>query len=161
LKPVNPGGRDVYALLVASSSLLLLFGFHRAFFATLQDLSLPSLVISALTGIANLSWYELAYVLGGALKNVTVFTLLPFLGSATGLVSVLLQFTPVRWRREALLLHIAFALMVALVCLMILLLRFWRGFADPWRIVTTITFLLTYGWWIFYFRRTRHRTRKA
>jgi hypothetical protein len=158
---IPPRGWYLYAILMVSSSVLLLFGLHRTFFALLRGLSVPDLGISALTGIANLSWYELAYVLGGAFKTVSLFTVLPFLGGGTGLLSVALQFTSARWRRAALLLHITIALTVALACLMILFVRFWRGFADPWRIVTTSTFLLTYGWWAFYFWRTRHRTRTA
>ena len=156
--PVNsplPRGWRFYAAVTASSSLLLPFGLHRSFFAFLRTLGVPELGISALTGIANLSWYEFAYVLGGAFKNVSLFTVLPFLGCATGLLSVAVQFTSVRWRRAGLLLHIAFALSIALVCLMILLWRSWRGFGDPWRIVTAVAFLLWYGAWSFYFRPRR------
>jgi hypothetical protein len=135
--------------------LLLLFGLHRGFFALLRAVGVPDLGISALTGITNLSWYEIAYVLGGAFKNVFLFTLLPYLGCATGLMGVGFQFTSVRWRYAALRLYIAFALLIALACLMILLWRSWRGFGDPWRLITAGAFLLWYVAWGYAFRPRR------
>ena len=155
MKSSYPPGWYLYAILIASSSLLIPFGLHRTFYALLRDLSVPALGISALTGITNLSWYELAYVIGGAFKTVILFTLLPFLGSATGLLSVGLQFTGVRWRQRILMAHLAFGLAVATLSLMILLWRLWRGFVDPWRLVTVTTFLLAYGGWIIYFVKSR------
>jgi hypothetical protein len=158
LKPNYPIGWHLYAVLTVASSLLIPLGLHRKFYVLMNDLSIPSLVAAALTGMANLSWYELAYIVGGGLKSVLVFTLLPFVGSATGLLSVLLLFTNVRWRRQLLFAHLAFGLTVSTLSLMGLL---WRGFEDYWRSVTIISFLLTYTAWIFYFLRTRLHFNRA
>jgi len=152
LKSNFPIGWYLYSFLTAVSSLLIPLGLHRTFYFLLNELSIPGLVIAALTGIFNLSWYELAYIVGGGLKSVLVFTLLPFVGSATGLLSVLLLYTGVRWRRQVLFAHLAFGLMVSTVSLAGLL---WRGVEDNWRLVTVIAFLLTYAAWVFYFLRTR------
>ena len=147
-----PIGWYIYAALTAASSLLIPLGLHRAFYSLLRQLPIPDLAIAALTGIANLSWYEFAYLAGRGTGSVAIFTLLPFVGSATGLLSVLLQFTNVGWRRQALFAHLAFGLVVASGSLAGLL---WRAADDSWRLVTTTAFLLTYTAWFEYFRRTR------
>ncbi len=149
-----PCGWVLYAVQIGSSSTLLLFGLHRGFFSLLRSLSVPDMGISLLTGLANLSWYELAFVAGGALQSPTLFTLLPFLGSATGLLSVILLFTNTRWRSWGLMLHLIFTLAVTFLCFLILLSRFWRGFPDAWRLVAVTASMGIFLWWFIYFLRT-------
>jgi hypothetical protein len=154
--PVNTPcrwGWYLYALLVGISSLILPLRLHRAFFALLQALGAPTLGISALTGFANLCWYELAYVIAGAFKNSTLFTVIPFVGSATGLLSVMLLLARSRTGLAMVRAHLSFGLILGLGSLLILLSRLWRGFADPWRLVTTTAFILAYLGWTLYFRR--------
>lgn len=150
-----PRGWYFYAVLMATSSLLVLFRLHREFYSLLHDLSLPDLAISGLTGLANLSWYELGYVVGGGVKSVRAFMIIPFVGSTAGFLSALLLLTRFRWRRHVLLAHLVFSIVIALLGLGVLSWRFWRGYEDPWRLVTTIAFLLMCSTWLLYFHRTR------
>ncbi len=150
-----PFGWYLYAGVVAVSSLLILFGLHREFYALLQTLSAPDLVVSCLTGLTNLGWYEIAYLVGGGLKKVILFTLIPFAGSITGLISASLLLTSVRIRRLSLLFHIVFSLFLGGLSLLVLLWRMVRDMDDPWRFAVSMTFFLFYSYWFLYFYRTR------
>lgn len=150
-----PFGWYTYAGLVAVSSLLILSGLHREFYAFLQKLSVPDLVVSCLTGLTNLAWYEIAYLVGGGLKKVILFTLIPFAGGITGLISASLLLTSVRIRRYALLVHIVLSLFLGGLSLLVLLWRMVRDMSDPWRLVVAMAFFLFYSYWFLYFHRTR------
>lgn len=155
MKLPYPLGWYLYAGVVSVSSVLILFGLHRAFYVLLQQLSLPDLVISGLTGVTNLAWYEIAYLVGGGLKNVDLFTLVPFIGGGTGLISALLLFTGVGIRRYSLFVHIIFSLSLGALSLLVLFWRLVRGMEDPWRLVVTVSFILFYLNWLIHFQRTR------
>lgn len=146
----------MYTGLVAVSSVMIFLGLHREFYAVLRKLSTPELVISALTGITNLGWYEIAYLVGSGLKKVALFTLIPFAGSLTGLISASLLLTPMRIRRYSLWVHVALSLLLGILSLLLLLWRMVRNMEDPWRLVVTISFILFYLNWLVYFQRTHH-----
>jgi Ca2+/Na+ antiporter len=150
-----PRGWYLYGVLTATSSLLILFGMHREFYSLLHDLSLPSLAISGLAGLANLSWYELGYIVGSGVKNVRAFVIIPIVGGLTGFLSALILLTRFRWRRHVLLAHLFISIVIALLGVGVLSWRFVRGFEDPWRLVTAIAFLLMCFAWLLYFHRTR------
>jgi hypothetical protein len=150
-----PFGWYVYSLLIAMSSSFILLGLHRNFYLLLYYFSLPEFIISGFTGIINLSWYEIGYVVGSGLKNVYVFSIIPLLGGTTGLISALLLLTHFRWRRVVLLGHLGFSIGLALIAIGVLSWRFWRGMGDSWRLVSTLGFFLMYCLWLFYFHRTR------
>jgi hypothetical protein len=108
-------------------------------------------------GVFDLSWYEMAYAVGGGLKVVHVYDALPLFGCATGLLSGALLLTKLRDRRHVLFAHQTLPLAVSLLGLLVLLWRFFRGMPDPWRIATTLAFICA---WILYFRRTGKRFRR-
>ena len=150
-----PRGWYGYAILISVSSLLTLCGFHRCFYSLLAYLSLPDMVVSCLTGMMNLSWYELAFVVGGGMKNGRAFAFIPFLGAGLGLLSSALLLTRFRFRRYIVLAFLIFCITLATLSLMVLSWRLWRGFDDYWRLATTIAFLIGHLVWLLYFRRTR------
>jgi hypothetical protein len=131
------------------------FGLHRALYSLLQLLSLPQLFISAMTGLTNLGWYEIAYVVGGGMKNVNVYNVIPYVGGATGLISAVFLISNVRIRRFVLLLHLGFSILLGFLGLAVLGWRMVRHMEDPWRMVVAIAFLFFYGFWFFYFQRTK------
>ncbi len=143
----------LYALLVGTTSLVTAFDLGHAYYSFIQRTSLPPLVVSALTGLLNLSWYELSYVVGGGLKSVSIYLALPFMGAATGLVSAVSMVIPRRLRPPILILHFAFSVSVGILSLAVLSWRYIRGYGDLWRTITTIAFLAAYYAWIQYFRR--------
>lgn len=151
-----PFGWYLYVGLVVVSSVMIVLGLHRGFYVFLRKLSTPELVISCLTGLANLGWYEIAYLIGGGLKNVDLFTLIPFIGALTGLVSAALLLAPLRIRRYSLWFHIYLSLLLGVLSLLVLLWRMVRNMEDPWRMVATISFIVFYLNWLVYFQRTRH-----
>lgn len=119
------------------------------------------MVVSSMSGFANLCWYELGYILGGAAKNVSLFEILPPLGSASGILSVIALFTTVRWLRPFRMAHLLFGTAVGVVSLLVLLFRLWRGYDDPWRLVATTSFVLMNALWLGYYRRSRRRLMSA
>jgi len=154
-----PPGWTLYAILVPLSSLLVAAALHRSVYALLHSLGVPSIGISLLAGLFNLSWYEIAYTVGGGLKMVRVYDAIPILGCATGMLSGLLLLTRLMVRRHMIAVHLAVSILLSLLALMVLLWRLYRGIADPWRIVTVLAFLAAYCAWAVYFQRTRHHFR--
>jgi len=150
-----PAGWYLYAGLITVSSLLVATGHHRAVYSLLRASGIPSMGISILAGLLNLSWYEIAYAVGGGLKMVGVYNALPILGCATGLLSGGLILTGLRLRRPVLLVHLSVSLVLSSLALVVLVWRLVRGMGDPWRITTTLVFLAATCAWAFYFRRTR------
>jgi len=124
-------------------------------YGLLRRLSTPDLFDSALTGLLNLSWYELAYVVGGGVKSALLFTLFPYIGGFSGLLSSGLLLSGHRWGNPSALGHIVFSLVVGALSLAVLLWRYWRGIDDPWRLVTTLAFLFLYGCFFVVIRRWR------
>ena len=155
MKYSYPSGWYVYALVVGISSLMILFGQHRGLYTLLQILSLPQLFISAMTGLTNLGWYEIAYLVGGGVKNVNVYNVIPYVGGATGLISALLLISNVRFKRLVLLLHLGFSILLGFLGLAVLGWRMARHMEDSWRLVATIAFLLFYALWVLYFQKTK------
>ena len=141
--------RALHAGWCAVSAVVLLSGQHRAFYHLLDSLSVPALATSALAGLANLSWYELAYAVGSGLKSPRVFALLPWVGIAAGLAAAAgLLFSGARWQRRLALLQLACGLVVGGLALGVLIWRAVRGFDDPWRLVTAIAFLAAHASWL-------------
>ena len=149
--------RAFYAAWCAVSALLLLAGQHRAVYRALDALSVPQLGTSAVTGLANLSWYELAYVVGGGAKSARLFVVLPYLGIAVGLLAAGGLLAGARWHRRAALLQLACGVGVGGLGLAVLLWRAMRGFGDPWRLVNTVAFLGATAAWILVFWRAPAR----
>jgi len=145
----------VYICFISVSSLAVLFGMHRDFYAFLHRLSAPDWLVSSFTGLLNLAWYEVGYVVGGGLKNVHLFLAIPLIGSITGLVSAV-ALVP-RWnrRRIVVLFHIGLSLTLAAASIAVLVWRFVRGIEDEWRLVTSFAFAFLYAVWFAYFYRTR------
>jgi len=154
-----PAGWHLYAGLVIASSFLLATGLHRPVYSLLRSMGIPPGGISALAGFSNLSWYEIAYAVGGGLKMVRVYDALPLLGCATGLLSGVLLLTGLRLKRHMLVVHLIFSLSLSVLALFVLLWRLLRGMPDTWRITTTLAFLAAYCAWTMYFRRTREHFR--
>jgi hypothetical protein len=155
-----PSGWYLYAGLAVLSSILVATGLHREVYALLRTSGIPSPGISVIAGLAGLSWYEIAYTVGGGLKMVRVYDALPFLGCLTGILSGVLLLTDIRLRREALLVHLGISTALSLLALGVLLWRLVRGIPDTWRILTVLAFLVASTGWIFYFRRTREHFRR-
>jgi len=150
-----PAGWYLYAGLIVASSFLVAAGLHRALYDLFRASGIPSIGISILSGLLNLSWYEIAYAVGGGLKMVGVYNALPVLGCATGVLSGGLILTGLRFRRPVLFVHLFVSLALSSLALTVLLWRLVRGMGDPWRITSTLAFLGAYCAWTAYFRRTR------
>lgn len=155
-----PAGWYLYAGLIVVSSFLVATGLHRPVYSFLRSLGVPSPGISILAGLSNLSWYEIAYTVGGGLKMVRIYDAIPLLGCATGILSGVLILTELRLRRHVLFVHLTVSVTLSVLGLMVLLWRSFRGMPDFWRIVTMLAFLGAYCAWIFYFRRTREYFRR-
>ena len=149
------------ALVLIVSSVLVAAGMHRLLYDAGRKLALPSLGVSVLAGALNLSWYEIAYAVGGGLKTLAVYTTIPSLGAATGLLSGVLLLLGVRFARYVLLAHIALAITLGFLSLCVLLWRLYRGMSDPWRILTTLTFIAAYAALLAYFRRAERTAGRA
>jgi hypothetical protein len=150
-----PGGWTLYAIVVPLSSLMVATGLHRYVYTLLDSLGVPQTGISLLAGLLNLSWYEIAYIVGGGMKMVRVYDAIPFLGCATGTLSGVLLPTNLGVRRHMIGVHMAVSIVLSLLALMVLLWRLYRGIYDPWRILTVLAFLAAYCAWTVYFQRTR------
>lgn len=150
--------RSLHAAWCAVSAVMLLSAQHRAFYRLLDGLSVPALAVSALTGLANLSWYELAYAVGGGLKSPRLFAVLPWVGSAAGLAAVAgLLLGGAGWHRRLALLQLGLGLVVGALALGVLAWRALRGFEDPWRLVTAISFVAAHAAWLVRFWPTPAR----
>jgi len=149
-----PAGWYLYAVLAITSSVLVAAELHRAVYSLLRSSGIPSAGISVIAGIAGLSWYEIAYTVGGGLKMVRVYDILPFLGCLTGAVSGALLLTDIRIRRQALFVHLGVSMVFSLLALGVLLWRLVRGIPDMWRLFTVLAFLAASAGWVWYFRRT-------
>jgi hypothetical protein len=136
-----------YAAFCAVTALVVLAGQHRAFYRLLDAVSTPEPVIAAVTGLAGLAWYELAYAVGGGLKNVRIFLAVPWLGAGVALLASAGAMAGGRWQRRAAALHLSVALGVGGLALAVLLWRTVRGYPDPWRVIATIAFLATHAAW--------------
>ena len=156
-----PAGWYLYAGVAVLSSILVASELHRAVYAFLRSSGVPSQGISIIAGLAGLSWYEIAYTVGGGLKMVRVYDAIPFLGCLTGILSGVLLLTDVRLRREALYVHLGISASLSLLALGVLLWRLVRGIPDVWRILTVLAFLAASTGWIVYFRRTREHFRRS
>jgi hypothetical protein len=150
-----PRGCYAYTFLIGTSSVATLLGLHREFYSLLQALSVPAVVVSCLTGLVNLAWYEMAFVVGGFVRSVQLFTIAPFIGAGLGVISAAMVLTRFRFRRHILLAHLSSGIALAVVSLLILLIRLLRGYDDYWRLLATVMLLLMYTAWFFYFRRKR------
>lgn len=150
-----PRGYYAYTILVGTSSLATLLGLHREFYSLLHTLSIPAVIVSCLTGLVNVAWYELAFVVGGFVKSVRLFTIIPFIGAGLGVISAAMVLTQFRFRRPILFAHLASGIALSMVSLLILFIRLLRGYDDYWRLLATVMFLLMYTAWFFYFRRDR------
>ena len=157
MKPVRhpPAGSVAYAVLAGVSSILTASGYHRIFYSALHGAQIPEPGISALTGLANLSWHEVAFVVAGAAKSAFLFTLLPVVGSATGFLSGILQLSRSRWRGPVVFAHLLFATLLGIAALAVVGIRWWRGFPDSWRGVTSLAFCIGSIFWLLYFWRSR------
>lgn len=153
-RSVIPVGWYLYAATIGGTSLMIALGLQHSFFSLLRQLSVPQTTSSVLTGLLNLSWFELSYVVGGGLKSVSVFLILPYVGCASGLLSALLLLTNWRFRRHVLSFHLALSVLVGILSLGVLSWRLARGYGDLWRISTTVSFLFSYLCWIQFFRKT-------
>jgi len=149
----SPGMYACAVFLIVSSAMVAT-GLHRVLYEAGHRAALPPLGVSVAAGALNLSWYEIAYAVGGGLKMVNVYLAIPPLGAATGIVSGLLLLLGVRFARHALLAHVALSLTLGFLSLCVLLWRLYRGMNDPWRIVTTLAFMAGYTALLAYFRRT-------
>jgi hypothetical protein len=145
--------RSLYAAWCAISAVVLLSGQHRAFYRLLDALSVPALAAAALTGIANLAWYELAYAVGSGLKSPRLFAALPWVGIAAGLAAAAGLLVGGRWPRRLALLQLGCGLAVGGLALGVVAWRTVRGFDDPWRLVTTIALLAAHAAWLTRFWR--------
>ena len=144
-----------YTILIGISSVTILLGLHREFYSLLHTLSVPAVVVGCLTGLANLAWYEMAFVVGGFVRSVQLFTIAPFIGAGLGVISVAVVLTRFRFRRHILFAHLSSGIALAAFSLLILLIRLLRGYDDHWRLLATVMFLLMCTAWFFYFRRER------
>lgn len=145
--------RYVHAAWCGISALLLATGGHRAFYEALGAIAAPEVAAAALTGLLNLAWYELAYVVGGGLKSAGVFVALPYLGIAAGLAAAVLVRT--RFHIHAAAAQLAIGLLVGGLALAVLGWRTVRGFPDPWRLVAILAFLAGHGAWAVQLWRAR------
>jgi|WetSurMetagenome_2_1015567.scaffolds.fasta_scaffold126928_2 hypothetical protein len=150
-----PRGWYVYSLLFGLSSLFVFLGLHRILFSLLHDLGIAGAVVPVVTGLTNLSWYEMAFVVGGFVKSVGIFSALPFLGAILGCAGAILLHT--RFTRKSLLIraHLFVGSGVSLTSLAIVLLRTVRGYEDQWRLFCVSATLVLYAGWAYYFYRTR------
>ena len=148
----RPGSFICAALLIVSSALTA-SGMHRVLYDAGHRLALPAMIVSVLAGLLNLSWYEVAYAVGGGLKMVSLYLAIPLIGAATGMAGGLLLLLGVRFARYVTLGHIALALTLGILALGVLLWRLYRGMQDPWRIVTVLAFMAAYAAWLVYFLR--------
>ena len=146
----------VYATIVGISSLMIPFGFHRDVYALLRSFAFPEAVISGMAGLTNLCWYEIAYLVGGGLKNVNLYDSIPYVASTTGLLSaVLLVFSKAHFRQWALWFHLGLSILLGILGLAVLGWRMVRHMEDPWRLITAIAFFCFYSYWLLYFQRTK------
>jgi hypothetical protein len=150
-----PAGWYVFAFLSTASSLLLATGSHRAVYAVLHSVSTPSAGIAVLTGLMNLSWYEIAYAVGGGLKSVRIYGAIPVAACLTGALSGVLLLSRFRIRRQILTFHLVMSAALSALALSVLLWRLFRGMPDTWRIAAAFALFVAACGWILYFRRTR------
>lgn len=150
-----PAGWYVFAFLATASSLLVVTGSHRAFYELMRSLSIPPVGIAVLTGLMNLSWYEIAYAVGGGLKMVRIYDAIPVAACVTGMLSGGLLLTRLRIRRQVLTVHLILSAALSALALSVLLWRLFRGMPDTWRILSVIALLAAACGWMMYFRRTR------
>jgi len=137
--------RLAYAAWCALPALLVLSGQHRVFYRALGGLEIPALAVAALTGAANLAWYELAYVVGSGLKNARVFLVLPYVGTATALGAALCARTRFFWHSAVV--QAATSSVIGGLALAVLAWRTVHGFPDTWRLVATLAFLAAQAAW--------------
>jgi hypothetical protein len=57
--------------------------------------------------------------------------------------------------------HLLFGSAVGVVSLLVLFLRLWRGYDDPWRLAASTGFVLMNALWFEYYRRSRRRIASA
>lgn len=138
------GIRTFYAGWNALVAVLLLTGTHRLLYALVGPA--PEPVAGALAGIANLAWYEVAYVIGSALRRPEVFIAIPYVAIATAALPAVTLARPA-WSRRAALLHAATGLLFGGLALAILAIRAARGFGDSWRLVAAVFFVATHLAW--------------
>jgi hypothetical protein len=136
-----------YAAFSAAGSIAVLTGQHRGLYRALDAAGTPELAAAAITGLAGLAWYELAYVVGGGLRSARLFLALPYLGALAGLAAAAGALARGRFLRGAAAAHLGTALGVGGLALAVLVWRAARGFADPWRLVATAGFLASHAAW--------------
>ena len=85
-----PAGVYLYSILAISSALFTVTGTYRAVIGFLTSLSLPEIVISAIAGILQLVWSDLAYCIAKPLGIVALFVMIPYLGAACSACSAFL-----------------------------------------------------------------------
>ncbi|MEK9136286.1 MAG: hypothetical protein AAB393_04125 [Bacteroidota bacterium] len=144
----------VYAVMLAVSGLLLFSGYHRTVYSLFSLLHLPDVAASALTGFFNLLWYEFGYVIGRSLESVMIFTLLPYVGAATSLVSALSILRRNRWSRFIVTGNLWFGIVVACMSVVIPVLV---GGSTGWRLIASVTFLAANAAWLVLFTKKMPR----
>ena len=159
MKRRYPAGWYVFALLTTTSSLLLATGSHRAVYGLLHSLGVPPAGIAIVTGLMNLSWYEIAYAVGSGLKMVQIYDAIPVAACVTGTLSGVLILTRLRIRRQILAVHLLVSAALSSLALSVLLWRLIRGMPDTWRIAAAFALLAANCGWMVYFRKTREHFR--
>ncbi len=149
--------RILFACWSAIPALLLLVGQHRLIYDLLGPL--PELAVAAATGLLNLSWYEIAYVIGTAAKRPVVYVALPWVAIASALLPALALAKP-RLFRGAAALHLAIGLLLGGLAFALVAWRTVRGFGDSWRLATSLAFCVAHGAWGLHFvlRRAPRRS---
>jgi hypothetical protein len=113
-------------------------------------LHLPDIVAGALASFLNISWYEFGYAIGRSLESVLIFTLLPYVGAATSLVSALSILRRNRWSRFIVTGNLWFGIVVACMSVISSVLA---GGSTGWRLIAATAFLLASAGWLIYFRK--------
>ena len=144
-----PAWHYAYALICICSALLTATGGYRDVFAFLLSASLPEHVVSALAGVFQLVWNDLAYLIAKPLKSSGLYRFLPFLGAGLNILAASLLFLRSRIGAYATFLNISIGILAA-VAGIVTLVRW--GEADSWRIVAMTSFLACNIAWLVYFR---------
>jgi len=150
-----PRGWYMYSILFGCTSLCVALGLHRSLFDLLRGTVISGAAVPLVTGLTNLSWYELAFVIGGFVKSALLFTALPFVGALLGCAASVVLHTRFTYKSLLVQAHLFFGLGIALVSLAVVLLRTLRGYEDMWRLICTAATVVLYSGWAYYFYRTR------
>ena len=143
-----------YALICICSALLTTTSGYRDVIGFLLSASFPEHAVSALSGVFQLVWNDLAYLIAKPLKSVWLYGLLQFLGAGLNVLAASMMFLRRRIGAYATLANISFGILAALAA-MVTLIR--RGRDDSWRIVAVTSYLACNIAWLAYFRTSLRR----